>query len=164
NTSWIRFDGRPYNGEHNEVNTRDIDEGYFGAIGARMVKGRAIQRTDNATAPRIAVINRAFERAYFRGEEPIGRRMRFVSYQTDRPFDIIGVVDDIQENPLDAVTPPTLYLSFAQSPDDGFWLFVRTSQSEEALLPTLETSIHALDPGLATFAATTLSAIIGNSQ
>jgi predicted permease len=164
NTSWIRFDGRPYNGEHNEVNTRDVDDGYFGAIGARMVKGRPILRTDNATAPRIAVINRAFERTYFRGEEPIGHRMRFVSYQTDKPFDIVGVVDDIQENPLDAVTPPTLYLSFAQGPDDGFWLFVRTSQSEEALLPTLETSIHALDPGLATFAATTLPAMIGNSQ
>ena len=160
----MRFDGRPYNGEHNEINTREIDEGYFAAIRARMLKGRPILRTDTATAPRIVVINRAFERTYFPGEDPIGRRMRFVSYQTDRPFDIVGVVDDIQENPLDAVTPPTMYLSFAQDPEDGFWLFVRTSQSEESLLPTLTASIHGLDPDLATFGGTTLTNVIGGSQ
>ena len=164
NTSWIRFDGRPYNGEHNEINTREIDAGYFGTIRAHMLKGRPILRTDDASAPRIVVINRAFERTYFQGEDPIGHRMRFVSYETDRPFDIVGVVDDIQENPLDAVTPPTIYLSFAQGPNDGFWLFVRTAQSEESLLPTLTASIHGLDPDLATFGGTTLANMIGGSQ
>ena len=29
NTDWIRFVGRPYNGEHNEVNQRDVSAGYF---------------------------------------------------------------------------------------------------------------------------------------
>jgi macrolide transport system ATP-binding/permease protein len=164
NTSWIRVDGRPYNGEHNEVNSRDVDAGYFTTIRARMVKGRPILRSDDASAPRVAVINRALERTYFGGEDPIGHRMRFVSYQTDRPFEIVGVVDDIKENPLDAGTPPTLYLSFAQDPDDGFWLFVRTSQSEEALLPTLAAAAHALDPDLATFGGTTLAAMVGDSQ
>jgi len=164
NTSWVRFDGRPYNGEHNDVNTREVDAGYFTTIRAHMLKGRAFLRSDDASAPRVAVINRAFERTYFAGEDPIGRRMRFVSYQKDRPFDVVGVVDDIQENPLDAITPPTLYLSYAQDPDDGFWVFVRTSQSEESLLPTLSSAIHALDPDMATFGATTLTSLIGASQ
>jgi macrolide transport system ATP-binding/permease protein len=164
NTSWVRFDGRPYNGEHNEINTREVDDGYFGTIRARMLKGRPILRTDDASSPRVVVINRAFERTYFSGEDPIGHRMRFVSYQTDKPFDVVGVVDDIQENPLDAVTPPTMYLASAQDPNDGFWLFVRTSQSEESLLPTLAASIHALDPDLATFGGTTLTNLIGGSQ
>ncbi|HTI39865.1 MAG TPA: ABC transporter permease [Vicinamibacterales bacterium] len=164
NTSWIRIDGRPYNGEHNEVDTREVDAGYFGTIGARMVKGRTILRTDDASAPRIVVINRALERTYFPHEDPIGRKMRFVSFQTDRPFEIVGVVDDIQENPLDAVAPPTMYFPFAQDPDDGFWLFVRTRQSEDSLLPTLASAIHALDPGLATFGGTTLPELVGNSE
>jgi predicted permease len=164
NTSWVRFDGRPYNGEHNEVDTRDVDDGYFGTLHARLLKGRGILRTDDASAPRIVVINRAFERTYFPGEDPIGHRMRFVSYQTDHPFEIVGVVDDIHENPLDAMTPPTIYLAFAQGPDDGFWLFARTSQDEASLVPTLATAIHALDPDLATVAGTTLTTMIGNSE
>jgi predicted permease len=164
NTSWVRFDGRPYNGEHNDVDTRDVDEGYFGTVGARLLRGRGILRTDDASRPRIVVINRAFERTYFPGEDPIGHSMRFVSYQTDRPFEIVGVVDDILENPLDAVTPPTIYLAFAQDPDDGFWLFARTSQDEGAIVPTLAAAIHGLDPDLAAFAGTTLTMMIGNSE
>jgi macrolide transport system ATP-binding/permease protein len=164
NTSWIRIDGRPYHGEHNEVNSRDVDEGYFATIHARMLKGRGILRSDDASAPLIVVINRAFERVYFPGEDPIGRRVRFVSYNIGKAFEIVGVVDDIKENPLDAVTPPTMYNAFAQDPDDGFWLFVRTSQSEEALLPTLASAMHGLDPDLATFGGTTLNGLIGNSE
>jgi macrolide transport system ATP-binding/permease protein len=129
-----------------------------------MLKGRGILRSDDASAPLIVVINRAFERVYFPGEDPIGRRVRFASYNTDKAFEIVGVVDDIKENPLDAVTPPTMYNAFAQGPDDGFWLFVRTSQSEEALLPTLASAMHGLDPDLATFGGTTLSGLIGNSE
>src|SRR6185312_11137348 len=53
---------------------------------------------------------------------------------------------------------------FAQDPDGGFWVFVRTSQSEESLLPTLASAIHGLDPGLATFGATTLTSMVGDSQ
>src|SRR5947209_8534578 len=29
NTNWIRVGGRPYHGEHNEVNAREVDDGYF---------------------------------------------------------------------------------------------------------------------------------------
>jgi hypothetical protein len=29
NTNWIRFVGRPYNGQHNEVNQRDVSSNYF---------------------------------------------------------------------------------------------------------------------------------------
>ncbi len=32
NTDWIRFVGRPYNGEHNEVNQRDVSSAFFSTI------------------------------------------------------------------------------------------------------------------------------------
>ena len=32
NTDWIRFVGRPYAGEHNEVNQRDVSPGYFATV------------------------------------------------------------------------------------------------------------------------------------
>jgi len=164
NTVWIRIEGRPYNGEHNEVNFRGVDDAYFQTLGARVVRGRSILRTDDAAAPPVIVINRALERQYFRGEDALGRKLHYVSFQTGLALEIVGVVDDIKENPLDAVTPPTMYRSFAQNPDYGFWLFVRTSQSEESLLPTLTAAIHQLDPDLATSGGTTLTNLIGNSE
>ena len=44
NTDWIRFVGRPYNGQHNEVNERDVSAGYFATLGAKMLRGRYFQR------------------------------------------------------------------------------------------------------------------------
>ncbi|HWK10021.1 MAG TPA: ABC transporter permease, partial [Vicinamibacterales bacterium] len=148
NTVWIRIDGRPFNGEHNEVNFRAVDDGYFQTLGARIVRGRGILPTDDASAPQVIVINRALEQKYFPGEDALGKKIRYVSFQTTA-MEIVGIVDDIKENPLDAVTPPTLYRSFAQAPDYGFYLFARTSQSEESILPTLAAAIQALSPDLA---------------
>jgi len=163
-TNWIRVAGRPYHGEHNEVNARSIDEGYFDAIGARLLRGRGILRTDEPSTPLVVVINRAFERQYFPGEDPIGQRILYAPTTTTPPIQIVGVVDDIKENPLDAVTPPTMYVAAAQDANSEFWMFVRTSQSDESMLPTLSAAIRELDPGIATFGGRSMAASINGSE
>ena len=164
NTNWIQIAGRPYHGEHNEVNGREIDEGYFPTIRARMLRGRGIERTDDASTPRVVVINQALVRKYFPGEDPMGQKLLYSSSPSAQPLEIVGIVDDIKESPLDGTTAPTMYSSFAQDPDSGFWLFVRTSQSEDSLLPTLASAIHQLDPDLATFGGRRLTQMIDDSE
>jgi predicted permease len=163
NTNWIRVEGRPYHGEHNEVNAREVDEGYFRAIRARVASGRGFTAHDDATAPRVVIVNQAFVRTYFPHENPLGQKLLYAPTSRTPPLDIVGVVDDIKENPLDAVTPPTMYTPFAQDPDDGFWLFVRTALPEDAVLPELATAIHGLDSDLATFGGTRLSRLVDGS-
>ena len=46
NTNWIRFVGRPYNGEHNEVNSRVVSAGYFATVRARLLRGRGFTDAD----------------------------------------------------------------------------------------------------------------------
>ena len=48
NTDWIRFVGRPYNGEHNEVNQRDVSAAYLQTVGARLVRGRYFTDADDS--------------------------------------------------------------------------------------------------------------------
>ena len=48
NTDWIRFVGRPYHGEHNEVNQRDVSSGFFPTLRARLVRGRFFTDADTA--------------------------------------------------------------------------------------------------------------------
>ena len=62
NTNWIRFVGRPYNGEHNEVNQRDVSAGYFATVRARLVRGRYFTDADNAATPQVVVINQTLAR------------------------------------------------------------------------------------------------------
>jgi predicted permease len=164
NTNWIRIAGRPYHGEHNEVNGREIDDGYFRTIRARMVRGRDMEPTDDASKPPVVVVNQAMVRKYFPGQDPLGQKLLYSSRPGAPPLEIVGIVDDIKESPLDGTTAPTMYTAFAQDPDDEFWMFVRTSQAEESLLPTLVSAIHGLDPDLATFGGNPLAYMIDHSE
>jgi len=76
---------------------------------------------------------------------------------------VVGLVEDIKEGPLDETTWPTLYVAYNQDPDDNFSLIVRTSGGEQPLLPVLTATIRRIDPGIATFDPRTMRARIDNT-
>ena len=71
NTTWFRVLGRPWNGEHNEVPERDVSAGYFTTLGAKLVRGRYFDEAEDASKPRVAIINQAFAKQYFPGEDAL---------------------------------------------------------------------------------------------
>ena len=75
NTDWIRFVGRPYDGEHNEVNQRDVGADYFRTLRAKLLRGRTFADAEDATKPRVVVINQALARRYFAEEDPVGKQI-----------------------------------------------------------------------------------------
>ena len=150
NTMWIRVIGRPFQGEHNEVGYRQVSPGYFTTLRAKLVRGRYFTEADDASKPPVVIIDRALAEKYFPGEDAVGKQIAY-SDASAKPMEIVGIVDDIKEGPLDETTWPTLYVAFNQYPDDYFSLAVRTSKGEQALLPTLVTTIHHIDPGISTY-------------
>jgi predicted permease len=164
NTDWIRFLGRPYHGEHNEVNQRDVSSDYFATIGAKLLRGRYFTDAEDASKPHVVVINQALARKYFPGEDPIGKKFGDDDLSPKSMKEIIGIVDDIREGSLDSEVWPAEYLPFNQSPDDDFGVIVRTSQAEQSVLPTLVATIHRIDPGIVTGPPMTMGERINNSQ
>jgi macrolide transport system ATP-binding/permease protein len=150
NTLWIRFVGRPYGGEHNEVNFRDTSIGYFDTVGATIVRGRAFTETDDAGRPRVAIVNQAFVRTYFGDEDPIGQQIGDTSLSPESIREIVGVVGDIRDGPLDEEIWPAVYFPFEQDPSAYFAVLARTEQDARALLPSLVAEIRAIDPDLGT--------------
>jgi len=73
NTTWIRIVGHPYNGEHNEVNQRDVSPDFFKTLKAKLLRGRYFTETDEATRPLVVIINETLARKYFPGEDPVER-------------------------------------------------------------------------------------------
>jgi len=51
-TGWIRILGHPYNGEHNEVNEREVSAEYFATLKARLIRGRFFSDSEDSTKPR----------------------------------------------------------------------------------------------------------------
>ena len=67
NTNWIRFVGKPYNGEHNEVNQREVSADYFKTLQAKLVKGRFFTDEEDASKPGVTVINKDAGEIVFSG-------------------------------------------------------------------------------------------------
>jgi predicted permease len=163
NTDWIRFVGRAYNGEHNEVNEREVSSEYFSTLQTRLLQGRTFTDSEDASKPRVVLINRALAKKYFPGEDPIGQRMGDTELSPSSIKEIIGVVDDIREGPLDSEIWPAEYYPFNQSPDTEFSIIVRTSQAEESLIPTVSDAIRQIDQRINVSNQTTMTQRANNA-
>ncbi len=163
NTDWIRFVGRGYNGEHNEVNQRAVSPGYFATLQAKLLRGRAFSDAEDASKPKVVVINRTLAQKYYPGEDPIGQRFGDIDLDPKSIKEIIGVVDDIREGPLDSEIWPAYYYSFNQYPDNAFSVMVRTSRGEQSLMPAVADAIRGIDSRITVSSQTTMAARANNA-
>jgi predicted permease len=163
NTDWVRFVGRAYDGEHNEVNQRTVTPGYFTTLGATLVSGRDFTEDDDASKPRVALINRAFARRYFPGQDPVGQQFGDVNLSPGSIKTIVGVVGDVREASLDDEIWPAAYYAFKQDPPRIFAVVARTIVPPAAVLPALVASIRQLDQDLGTVDEATMIDRIGTS-
>jgi macrolide transport system ATP-binding/permease protein len=163
NTIWFRVVGRPWHGEHYEAPSRSVSPGYFTTLGAKLSRGRYFREDEDLSKPRVAVINQAMARKYFPGEDPLGKQLVYVSISA-QPMEIVGIMEDIKEGPLDEAIPPVLYIPFLQELQSNFILVVRTAQSEQSLLPALAAMIRQIDPAIVSYRGVTMSDKIHDSQ
>jgi predicted permease len=163
NTNWIRILGRPWHGEHIDVPQREVSPAYFSTLGAKLARGRYFDDGDDRSKPGVAIINQAFARKHFPGEDPIGKRIS----QADAaaiPIEIVGLVEDLREGPLNDAIPAILYRPYSQDPETYFTLIVRTAPDEHALLPTLQGMVRDIDPEIVTLHGMTMTDRIERSQ
>jgi macrolide transport system ATP-binding/permease protein len=165
NTMWTRVVGRPYRGgEHDEVHYREVTPGYFTTLQTRLIRGRYFRDDEDETKPPVVIINQALARKYLSTADPLTNQLVYALPSTQPPMSIVGIVEDIKESPLDSETPPTIYVPFDQDPTSGFALFVRTSQAEESVLPTITAAIREVDPAIPAFGGSSMRALVNDSQ
>jgi predicted permease len=160
----IHFPGRPDHGEHNDVDERHVSAGYLQTLKATLVRGRFFTDADDASKPGVVVINQALARKYFPGQNPVGQRI--ANDESGRPsvWEIVGVVDDVREGPLDVDTWPAEYFPISQATQRPFTLAVRTRQDAATLLPLLVSTLHQIDPNLGVSDEATMAAKIDTTQ
>lgn len=162
-TDWLRFEGHPYNGEHNESLERDVSPAYFKTIGAKLLHGRVFTPDDDAAHPKVAIINETLARKYFPDEDPIGKRVGNLDLKPDSMKTIVGVVDNFREGPLDEEVWPAIYYPMYQSPDNFVYALARTKGSEAAMLPALVAAVREVDHDLGVTGETTMTLRIEES-
>jgi predicted permease len=149
-TTGFRIVGRPYRGEHYEVAYRSVSSGYMETLRTQLVSGRYFSDEEDASKPRVVLINEAMAKQYFPGENPVGRQIGFDETEKSRRL-IVGVVKDLQEGQLDAAPRGAMYVPFNQDPSTYLAVLVRTSQDERTMLPLMASALRQIDPEMAVF-------------
>jgi hypothetical protein len=129
---------------------RQVSAGYFATLQARLVRGRDFAPDEVATARRVAILNETAARRYLPGEDPIGKQ---VVIGGPPAREVVGVVADIKDGPLETPTIPAAYVPFDQP---AFGLIVRARQDDDTLFPRLSAAIRDVRPGLIVFGETTM--------
>jgi putative ABC transport system permease protein len=114
---------------------------FLPALGVPLIKGRQFTNADDAAAPRVAIVSRELADSYFRGREPLGRRLQI----GDSLWTIVGVVGDVTYEGVGKTRRPTLYVPFAQSSFGSVWVVVRGGTDASALLGPIRDAISAED-------------------
>jgi macrolide transport system ATP-binding/permease protein len=164
NTDAIQIQGRPFHGEHNDVDERHISPEYLPTLNATLVRGRFFTDADDGSRPGVAVINQVLARKFFPTEDPVGQRIADDEGGRPSVWEIVGVVDDVREGPLDVDTSPAEYFPISQTRDHYFSLVVRTRQDAGALLPVLVSALHQIDPDLGVSDEATMNDQIDGTQ
>jgi predicted permease len=164
---WISTQSINFVGEQNpsavhDVGQRQVSAGYFSALEAQLLKGRYFNENDDATAPRVVIVNESLAREFFPDENPIGKQIFFAG-QAQHPMQIVGVIADVKEGALDEKGIPFFYRPFQQSPFRSLGIVARTLQDASSVLPSMITAIHKVDPEITVSNATTMPYTIADS-
>lgn len=157
--AYMSVEGKPPRppGEELDVHYQYVTPGYFDAIATNIVRGRGLTPADRDSLNLIGVINEEFARMEFRGDDPIGRRIKMGDLSSDDPWiTIVGVVRSFRHYSLPQPMGPAIYLPFFSRPGLAQTLVLRTSGDPLALVAPLQAAVQAIDPDVPVYDIRTL--------
>ena len=123
---------------------------YFRTMQTPLLEGRHFDARDNASSPRVAIVNLAFVQRFLDGQSSLGRtlvlRDEFNKQRKGDPAQIVGVVAGEKYWRLDMQPQPEIYVPFAQDPTRTVDLAVRTAGDAGGLIAAIRDEVAAVDP------------------
>jgi predicted permease len=144
-------------------------------FGFSMLKGRFFNEEDTASSQPVAIVNRAFAKAYLGEDEDLGKILgeSLFGFSKTRRAVVVGVFDDERQVSVAQSSRPEIEVSIPQiRPDTGFYfgaegfvmdLAVRTERSPALMIPELRELMRSASPELSTSTFTTMDQIVEDS-
>jgi putative ABC transport system permease protein len=154
--------GRPSEpGKEPSANYRAINPGYFEALTIPLLRGRLFTNAD--VPPRlVAVIDEAFAKQHFAGEDPIGRAIH-MGNGTDGFYEIVGVVGSVRHEGLDTNGRPTMYAPLRTDVFSTMWVMVKTAGEPLSLAPAARQVLRELDAAIPAASLERLDTVVTES-
>jgi predicted permease len=125
---------------------RHVTPGYFRALRAPVIEGRAIDDRDQMGTPPVCMVNARLARQIWPKESAIGHRIRRNS-TTAQWMTIIGIAGDVMDNGLGVQPAPTLYVAYFQQNTSTarVGLVVRTANDSPSFGREIERAVWSVD-------------------
>ena len=130
--------------ESNSIPYSQVGPGFFETIGTAVVRGRDFTADDRAGSLPVAVVNEAFARRYWPGQDPLGKHLTL----DGQAQTVVGVVRDIKYRRLQDPPTPLFFRPIAQWYESSFTLYVRATGDPRALQPALRREFEGVSPDL----------------
>jgi predicted permease len=150
----INSSGRKIARGNAQVNSVALN--YFSTTGIQLFRGRGFATTDDASAPKVAIVNQTFARRYFGNQSPVGMEFSYADNDSSR-YQIIGVVSDARVNDIREAAPPIIYFPIAQNVGNIDGLEVRTAADPDWVAEQARQAIADVDPRIPVVNVATLN-------
>ncbi|MEQ8330070.1 MAG: ABC transporter permease [Longimicrobiales bacterium] len=126
---------------------RNVAGDYFGTMGITLLDGRVFDARDGADGPRTVVVSRALAERFWPDERAVGKPL-VIDWVDHEPWEIVGVVEDVHLQGLDAQPGGVVYHHYPKAPFFS-WLHivVRAGATGEATGTALREELDAVAAG-----------------
>ena len=129
------------------ADVRVISGDYFGAMAVPLLAGRAFEPREQREKANVVIINETMARQHWPGESPIGKKV-VISWNTDEPDEIVGVVGDERVADLESTVRPIVYWPQGRFAYPWSTLVVRTEGDPWNAAAIVRRAVQAIDPGV----------------
>jgi predicted permease len=132
-----------------------VGPGYFRTMQTRIDSGRDFDLHDGADTTRVAVVNEAFAKRLFPGENALGKRFRTNPADTNW-VQIVGIAQDGKYVSLNDTSDPAYFDPRAQIFNSTFTVVARSPLPPDTVIRQIQQIVNDLDPAVPFFQADSL--------
>jgi hypothetical protein len=138
------------------ANTNAVTEHYFATLGIPLLAGRDLQPGDDEKRPQPLLVNTAFAKLFFPGQNPIGKFTVSGTADGRRAPDgvIVGLVGTAKYRTLREENPPIAYS--LKQPGIGNVFYARSYGNPASTLQAIRAVVQQMDPRVPIAQATTM--------
>jgi putative ABC transport system permease protein len=161
---WIDGRAEPAPGTARGVQVMQVSPGYFSAMGIPVRTGGDFAEDDGTGAVGAVLVNEAFARREFPGENAVGRRLH-LGRDRANVFAIKGVVGDVRQSALDREPSPQIYFPYRDDRVgfDSFALVVRFAANSPTAASLVRTNVASVAADVPLYSVRMMDEVIHQS-
>jgi putative ABC transport system permease protein len=135
---------------------------YFRTMGMSLRRGRFFTLRDNTNSFPVVIINRTLARQYLSGSDPLGKDISSPDFGP-KPCEIVGVINDVMEESLDAAPKPEVFRPLLQQCFSTVTIVAKSRLAGPQTVARLRKAVGEVDSACPAYNPRTLRALLSGS-